>query len=354
MNLRHRHQHHARLAATENHTMKIDGPLFSKSLADVRELAATQRAAGYDGLYTFDGPFDPFLPLAALAMDGGLDLSTGVAIAFARTPMTVAQLAHDLHATTGGRFLLGLGSQIKPHIEHRFSMPWGKPVLRMREFVAALRAIFDCWNLGTPLKFQGEYYSHTLMPPMMKQPPTGHGAPPIILAGVGEPMLRAAGEVADGYIVHPFHSLKYLDTFALPALRAGQSLSTRNPDDFQIVAQVSVITGSDAQEMARTREAVRHQVAFYASTPAYKPVLDAEGFGDLQEELRAMTKEGRWMEMGSKITDAMLERFAVIGTPEEAGAELKRRYSGVASRIGIGTPLPLSLDASKRLVSAAR
>lgn len=337
--------------------MKVDAPLFSTSLANVRALAEAQRAAGYDGVYTFDGPYDPFLPLAAVAADvgsSGLELGTGVAIAFARNPMTVAQAAHDLHASTGGRFFLGLGSQIKPHVEHRFSMPWGKPVSRMKEFVQALRAIFDSWNLNKPLKFQGEFYSHTLMPPMMKQPPTKHGAPPILVAGVGEPMLRAAGEVADGYIVHPFHSMKYLDTFARPALEAGIETSGRSKDAFQWVVQSLVITGADAAEMARAREAVRNQIAFYASTPAYKPVLDAEGHGELMEELRAMTKEGRWFEMGAKITDSMLETLAVIGTPEEAGAELRRRYGSFAARVGVGTPIPLSLEASSRLVRSIR
>ncbi len=334
--------------------MKLDGPLFSSSLTQVRALAATQREAGYDGLYTFDGPYDPFLPLAALASADSLDLGTGVAIAFARNPMTVAQAAHDLHATTGGRFFLGLGSQIRPHVEHRFSMPWGKPVARMKEFVAALRAIFASWNQGTTLRFEGEFYSHTLMPPMMKQPPTGHGAPPILVAGVGEPMLRAAGEVADGYVVHPFHSPAYLERYALPALEAGRVAAGRTQDGFSVVAPLFVVTGEDERELARVREAVRHQIAFYASTPAYKPVLDAEGFGELMEELRAMTKAGRWLEMGARIGDDVLARYAIVGTPEEAGALIAQRYGRIAARVGVGTPLPLSLEASRRLVAAVR
>lgn len=336
--------------------MKIDGPLFSTSLAQVGALAKLQREAGYDGLYTFDGPYDPFLPLACVATDGGrpVDLGTGVAIAFARNPMTVAQAAHDLQATTQGRFFLGLGSQIKPHVEHRFAMPWGKPVSRMKEFVGALRAIFESWNEGTTLRFEGEYYSHTLMPPMMKQPPTGFGAPPILVAGVGEAMLNAAGEVADGYVVHPFHSQRYLETFAYPALRAGLARKGRDAAGFQTVAQVLVVTGADEKEYARVREAVRSQIAFYASTPAYKPVLDAEGFGSLMEELRSMTKQGRWLEMGGLVTDDVLSRYAVVGTPEEAGAELRARYGATATRVGVGTPLPLSLEASRRLVAAAR
>lgn len=332
--------------------MKIDAPLFSTSLARIGAIADAQREAGYDGLYTFDGPYDPFLPLAAIAARGGVDLGTGVAIAFARNPMTVAQAAHDLHAATGGRFTLGLGSQIKPHIEHRFSMPWGKPVARMKEFIGALRAIFDCWNLGKELKFQGEFYSHTLMPPMMRQTPTGHGAPPILLAGVGEPMLRAAGEVADGYVIHPFHSMKYYETFAKPALDAGRAVSGR--DTFQIVAQVLCVTGKDDQEIEATRTAVRHQIAFYASTPAYKPVLDAEGYGDLMEELRAMTKRGEWFAMGPKITDEILARYAVVGTPEEVGRTLVERYGSFASRVAVGTPTQLSTEASARILRAAR
>lgn len=332
--------------------MKFDAPLFSTGLARIGALADAQREAGYDGLYTFDGPYDPFLPLAAIATRGGVDLGTGVAIAFARNPMIVAQVAHDLHAATGGRFFLGLGSQIKPHVEHRFGMPWGKPVARMKEFVGALRAIFACWNLGKELRFEGEFYSHTLMPPMMRQTPTGHGAPPILLAGVGEPMLRAAGEVADGYVIHPFHSMKYIETFAKPALDAGRALSSHT--EFQIAAQVMCITGADEREFETTRSAIRHQIAFYASTPAYRPVLEAEGFGELQEELRAMTKRGEWMEMGAKITDEMLTRFAVVGTPEEVGRELRSRYGALASRVAVGTPLQLSVEASSRILAAAR
>ncbi len=334
--------------------MKIDGPLFSTSLADVRGLATRQMQAGFDGLFTFDGPYDPFLPLAAIAAPGGPELSTGVAIAFARNPMTVAQAAHDLQATTGGRFALGLGSQIRPHVEHRFGMPWGRPVARMKEFIAALRAIFASWDEGAPLRFEGEFYSHTLMPPMMKQRPSGHPAPPILLAGVGEPMLRAAGEVADGYVVHPFHSALYLERVARPALAAGLEAAGKDPAKFQVVVQALCVTGADERELAATREAVRHQIAFYASTPAYKPVLEAEGLGEIHDELRAMTKRGEWLAMATRISDDALSRFALLGTPEEVGRALKERYGATAARVAIGTPVPLSVEASRRLVAAAR
>ncbi len=335
--------------------MKIDGPLFSTSLADVRPLAARQQEAGFDGLFTFDGPYDPFSPLAAIATPDGPDLSTGVAIAFARNPMTVAQVAHDLQTVTKGRFQLGLGSQIRPHVEHRFGMPWGKPVARMKEFIAALRAIFAAWDEGAPLRFEGQFYSHTLMPPMMKQRPSGHRAPPILLAGVGEAMLKAAGEVADGYVVHPFHSLRYLETVARPALEAGRAAAGKaGLDGFDTVVQVLCVTGADERELAATREAVRHQIAFYASTPAYVPVLAAEGLEAIHAELRAMTKRGAWLEMASLVSDDALARFAVIGTPEEVGRALVARYGATASRVAVGTPVPLSLDASRRLVAAVR
>lgn len=331
--------------------MKIDGPLYSTSLRDLPALAARQKEAGYDGLFTFDGPYDPFLPLATLAHGSDVDLATGVAIAFARTPMTVAQVAYDLQAASGGRFMLGLGSQVKAHVERRFSMPWGKPVARMKDFVAALRAIFQAFDSGAPLAHEGPYYTHTMLPPMMKQAKCKFGPPPILVAGVGRPMLEATGEVADGYVVHPFHSPKYLDTFAFPALDRGLAARGKGRDGFTIVAQVSVVTGEDADERKRVREMVRHQLGFYASTPAYAPVLETEGFPELCEELRQLTKQGRWFELGGRVPDALLAACVVEGEPEECADLLRARYGAFAARVAIGTPTPLSLGASKRLVA---
>jgi len=335
--------------------VKIDAPLLGSPLASAAGLARDHAAAGFDGVFTFDGPHDPFSSLALAAEHTSLDIATGVAIALARNPMTVAQVAHDLHSFSGGRFTLGLGSQVRAHVEHRFSMPWQRPVSRMKEFVAALRAIFACWNDDAPLRFEGEFYSHTLMPPLLRPSPCAHGAPPILLAGVGRAMLEAAGEAADGCVLHPFHSRRYLDEFALPAIAAGRSRRGDAPAaDFRIVAQVLVVTGAGGAELDSAREAVRAQLAFYASTPAYRPVLEAEGNGDMQVELRRLTKQGRWSEMAALVDDSMLERCAVVGEPAQAGRELRQRYRRVASRVAVATPMLLSADAAAALVAGFR
>jgi probable F420-dependent oxidoreductase len=334
--------------------MKIDGPLLTMSLREVPAVARAQAATGYDGLFTFDGPHEPFLPLALAAEHTGCDLLTGVAVAFARSPMIVAQMAHDLASASDGRFLLGLGSQIRPHIERRFSMPWDRPVARMKDFVGALRAIFASWNEDAPLAYEGEFYRHTLMPPLMKPPPCPSGAPPILVAGVGRPMLQAAGEVADGCVVHPFHSSRYLETVALPAIEAGRAAVGRTRDGFAVACQVLVICGADELEAETARAAVRHQIGFYASTPAYLPVLEAEGWGGLQPGLRRLTKEGRWSEIGALVSDEMIERFTVSGTPREAGRELARRYSGIAARVAIATPFPLSPACASAMIEGFR
>ena len=332
--------------------MRIDAPLLGSSLAATPGLVRSHVEAGFDGVFTFDGPHEPFASLALAYQQHPIDIATGVAIAFARNPMTVAQAAHDLHTFSQGRFTLGLGSQIQAHVEHRFSMPWGKPIARMKEFVSALRAIFACWNDDERLRFEGEFYSHTLMPPLLRPSPCPYGAPPILLAGVGSAMLEAAGEVADGCVLHPFHSLSYLASYARPAIERGRAKRSDQAGAFTTTAQVLVITGADEREIVSAREAVRAQIAFYASTPSYRPVLEADGDGDLQPELRRLTKEGRWVEMSALVTDAMLERYAVAGPANEVGRELHRRYQGVASRVAITTPMLLSAAACAPLVAA--
>jgi probable F420-dependent oxidoreductase len=334
--------------------MKLDAALLDASLGSAAGLARAHADAGFDGVFTFDGPNDPFGALALAAEHTNLDISTGVAIALARNPFTVAQVAHDLQSFSGGRFALGLGSQVRAHVRHRFSMPWSRPVARMKEFVAALRAIFACWNDDVPLRFEGEFYSHTLMPPLLKPPPCAHGAPPILVAAVGPAMLEAAGEVADGWVIHPFHSAAYLDTLARPAIRAGRARSPLASSEVRVVAQVLVATGADDAEMSAAREAVRAQLAFYGSTPAYRPVLEAEGQGELQTELRALTKQGRWTEMAALVPDAMIERYAIVGEPEAAGRALRRRYEGLAERVAIATPMMLSAAAAAGVVRGFR
>lgn len=302
--------------------------------AEAAALGRAAEAAGLDALWAAETNHDPFLSCAlAAAATESIEIGTGIAIAFARTPMTLASTAHDLQELSGGRFVLGLGSQIKPHIENRYSMPWSKPASRMREFILALRAIWETWEHGTPLTFEGEFYKHTLMTPTFTPRRHGHGAPKVFVAGVGPRMTEVAGEVADGFICHGFSSERYLRECTLPALRRGCDRAGRSLDDMQVVAPGFVVTGVDDTAIDEAAAATRRQMAFYGSTPAYRPVLELHGWGDLQPELHAMSKRGEWKAMGDLITDEILETFAVVGRPEDVGRELNRRYGDVVSRV---------------------
>jgi probable F420-dependent oxidoreductase len=260
-------------------------------------------------------------------------LGTAVAIALARNPMTVALQANDLQALSGGRFMLGLGSQIKPHITKRFSMPWSHPAPRMREFVEAVRAIWSSWETGETLNFRGDFYSHTLMTPMFDPGPHPHGTPPILLAGVGAKMTEVAGEVADGFVCHSFTTPAYLREQTLPALQRGAARAGRDLDDFVVSAPAFVVTGDTEDDRAAGLAAARQQIGFYGSTPAYRPVLEQHGWGDLQDELRALTLDGKWDQLGDAVSDEIVSAFAAIGTVEEALAEVRRRYEGIAQRV---------------------
>ncbi|HMI87592.1 MAG TPA: TIGR03617 family F420-dependent LLM class oxidoreductase [Polyangiaceae bacterium] len=335
--------------------MKFDGALLTSDLAQVPALARELATAGYDGAFSFEGPHEPFLPLLLAAEHApSLEISTGLAIALARNPMVVANLAYDLHAYAQGRFILGLGSQIRPHIERRYSSTWERPLARMREFVLALKAIFACWNDGDTLDFRGEFYTHTLMPPLFHPGPNPHGRPPIMLGAVGAKATEIAAEVADAMLVHPFHSVASLKTITLPAVERGLQRAGRAPSDFFLACQSLVVTGADDNEIDAARAATRSQIAFYASTPSYRVVLDAEGWGELQPELQAMTRRGQWAEMTAAITDAMLERFAVVGSPEQVGELLCQRYGAMARRIAFASPYPVSSDCARRIFSAYR
>ena len=334
--------------------MKIDSGLLVTDMKQIPARVRELEEAGFDGCFTFEGPHEPFMPLVLAAEHSKLEVGTGLAIAFARTPMTVAHLAHDLQHFSGGRFWLGLGSQIKPHIEARFSMPWSKPVTRMKEFVRALRAIFANWNTNEKLDFRGEFYKHTLMPPIFSPGPAKGGAPPIYLGGVGPKMTEAAGEVADGMLLHPFHTERSLEEVMLPNLRKGLAASERQLSDFTLCAQVLLVTGNDEAEFENARAMTRNQIAFYASTPAYRSVLEAEGCADLQPELRQLTKTGRWHEMAALINDELLSRIAVVGTPGEVAESLHARYGSLASRLAFASPFPLSQECASEIISGLR
>jgi probable F420-dependent oxidoreductase len=308
----------------------MSGPRLEIALladpAGAAEAARAIEAQGFDGTFSFEAAHDPFLPLAlAAGATERLELGTAIAVAFARNPMLCAQLAQDLQRIAGGRFWLGLGSQIRPHIERRFSQPWSRPAARMHEFVRAIRAIWHSWTTGEKLDFRGEFYTHTLMTPFFDPGPNPFGDPPIYLAAVGARMLEVAGEVADGLLVHPLHTAAYLEHDLEPALARGTERAGRAPGDVAISCQtITMIGGSDA-EIATARQKARGQISFYGSTPAYKGVLERSGWGDLQPRLNQLSKRGQWQEMMALIDDDMLDAIGVSGTPVEAGRRLRAR-----------------------------
>ncbi|MDA0789344.1 MAG: TIGR03617 family F420-dependent LLM class oxidoreductase [Proteobacteria bacterium] len=312
--------------------MKVDGGIGS-DLNKVPAQAKALEAAGMSGIMTAETAHDPFFPLLVAAQNTGrVELMTSIAVAFARTPMVLANVGHDLNQYSRGRFVLGLGSQIKPHITKRFSMPWSSPAARMREFILALRAIWATWHDKEPLAFTGKFYTHTLMTPFFTPTDNEYGAPKVFLAAVGPKMTEVAGEVADGIIVHAFTTERYLRETTLPALERGWAKAGRKREDFEIMYPGFVVTGPTEEAMAQAATATRRQIAFYGSTPAYKPVLDSVGAGDLQDELNKMSKQGRWEEMGTLITDDILRAFAVVAEPDALADGILSRYGDIVDR----------------------
>ncbi len=312
--------------------MKVDGGVGT-DLNTVGAQAQELEEMGYAGIMTAETSHDPFFPLLVAAQNTErVELMTSIAVAFARTPMILANIGHDLNAYSKGRFVLGLGSQIRPHITKRFSMPWSSPAARMREYILAMRAIWATWHEGKPLEFTGKFYTHTLMTPMFTPTDVDYGAPKVFLAAVGPKMTEVAGEVADGVIAHAFTTEKYLRETTLPALEAGLAKAGKSREDFEISYPCFVVTGQTEEEMAQARTATCKQVAFYGSTPAYKPVLDSIDAGELQGELNTMSKQGRWDEMGTLITDDVLKEFAVIGEPGTIAGQITARYGDLVDR----------------------
>ena len=322
--------------------MKVDGKLGAGAAAAVIEEARRHEKAGYDGLWSSESAHDPFLPLVLAAEHTErTELGTAIAVAFARSPMQLAYTAHDLQAYSDGRFLLGLGSQIKPHIERRFSMPWSHPAPRMREFIMALRAIWSAWNDGTKLSFRGDFYQHTLMTPFFSPPPAPGGAPGIFLAAVGEAMTAVAGEAADGLLVHAFTTERYLREVTLPALSRGLASSGRSRADVEISLLAMIATGRTAAEMTRAVAGTKAQIAFYGSTPAYRAVLDLHGWGGLGDELNALSRsdrEDKWAAMGALIDDDVLHAFAVVAEPAGVAAQIRDRFGNLIDRVSFYAP----------------
>jgi probable F420-dependent oxidoreductase len=319
--------------------MKVDAGAYQPTIDAAGAAAVQAERDGYDGWAAFETQIDPFLACAIAAeRTETIEIGTSIVVAFARNPMTVALQANDVQALSGGRFTLGLGSQIKPHITRRYSMPWSKPAARMREFILAIRAIWDTWGSGAELDFEGEFYTHTLMAPFFNPGPNPHGNPKIMLAAVGPLMTQTAGEVADGILVHGFSTERYLREVTLPALERGFAKAGRTREGFEITAPSMVVAADTEEEIADRVAMVKQQIAFYGSTPAYRPVLELHGWGGLQEELKAMTKRGEWDKMSRLIDDELVETFAIVGSPEDAVAEIKRRYGDIATRITLQVP----------------
>tara|TARA_Y100000746_G_scaffold35064_1_gene26336 strand:- start:158 stop:1174 length:1017 start_codon:yes stop_codon:yes gene_type:complete len=312
--------------------IKIDCSMITRDPAEASKASKELEDLGYDGAFTFEGPHEPFLPLAAAALaTEKLELLTSIAVAFSRNPMTLANIGYDLQLMSKGRFTLGIGSQIKPHIEKRYSMPWSSPAKRMKEMVDAIKAIWGCWHEGKDLDFRGEFYQHTLMTPIFNPGKNPFGLPKIYVAGVGPLMTQAAAESGDGFIVHPFHTTKFLENITLPSVKKGLELSETQEFDFSV--GVMVATGTTDEEIAKARDACKAQIGFYGSTPAYKIVLEQHGWESIQPELNSLTKKGLWQDIPNLISDEILDSIAVTGTPDEVSNIIFDRYGSIASRL---------------------
>ncbi|MGD8193500.1 TIGR03617 family F420-dependent LLM class oxidoreductase [Herbiconiux sp. P18] len=322
----------------------------------LEQAAVTAESEGFDGVLVTETRHDPFvaLTLAARATER-VRLSSAIAVAFARNPMNTAMLANDLQLVSGGRFVLGLGSQVKPHIERRFSMPWSHPARRMREYVDAVRSIWASWQSGDRLRFEGEFYTHTLMSPVFDPGPNPHGNPRIALAAVGSLMTETAGAVADGFLSHSFTTPRYLSEVSLPALARGRASAGRGADlddAVEVSLPALVAVGSTDAELATAITAIKKQIAFYGSTPAYKGVLELHGWGELHEQLHAGSVRKEWNAMTDLVNDEVLAEFAAVGTPAAVAAQLRERFGGVVQRLSFSTPYPVAPEVWPALLSA--
>jgi probable F420-dependent oxidoreductase len=325
----------------------------SSGLRDAPRRAREMAATGVDGLFTFEGQSDVFFPLVAASIQGDLDLDlmTNVAMAFPRSPMHMAYAAYDLQKLSNGRFRLGLGSQIKPHIERRYGSTWSKPVARMREMVLATKAILETWEGLGPLDFRGEFTTHTLMTPNFDPGPNPFGMAKIHVGALGPKMCEMTAEVADGILVMPFNSKRHFAERTMPAIDRGLTTAGRTRGDLEIVVEVITAVGETDEQVETATRAVKGLLSFYGSTPSYKPVLDVEGWGDLQPELNAMSKRGEWAGMSGLITDEVVDTIAVRGRPAEVAKAIVDRFAGIPERVCLYFPgYPMSDECLAHLV----
>jgi probable F420-dependent oxidoreductase len=337
--------------------MKLDAAL-AVDAAHMRDVAGIARAAdaiGFAGLWSVETKHNAFFPLLIAAEHSRrVELGTSVAIAFPRSPMVTAQIAWDLQALSAGRFILGLGTQVRAHIERRYGMNWDAPVARLRDYIQALRAIWQAWQTGEKLFYQGKYYQHTLMTPFFNPGPIAHPRIPIYIAGVNEGLARLAGELCEGFHVHPFHSIKYIAEVVRPQIAVGAARAGRSPTDVVLASSVFVITGPDEAAIENMRRMAREQIAFYASTPTYRVVMATHGWQDVGEQLSRLAAMKRWNEMSALISDQMLEVFAVQAPLDQLGHALRARYQGVLDRVACYMPfIPGEWDEIWRSAAAA-
>ncbi len=319
--------------------MELDRLLTAHSLGEAEAIARHAEDLGFDGVWSMENQHDPFLSLAVAATaTTRLTLGTAIALSFPRSPMSLAYTAWDLQRAANGRFVLGLGTQVKGHNQRRYSVKWESPGPKLREIILALRAIWDCWQNGTPLDFRGEFYQHTLMTPAFSPGKIDHPHIPIYIAGVNPYICRLAGELCDGFHAHPFHSAKFLRERVIPHIEQGAQKAGRSRKDLVVASSAFVIMGDTQKEMDALREKVRMQIAFYASTRTYKPVLDVHGWGDVCLRLNAKAAKGEWQAMSNEVTDEMLDEYTVSGSPAEVPALLKERYAGLLDRVAFYHP----------------
>jgi probable F420-dependent oxidoreductase len=319
--------------------MKIDTSLLASNLSDIPALTRNAEELGFDGLWTAETAHDPFLPLTLAAEHSQrVTLGTSIALAFPRSPAILAQLAWDLARYSSGRFILGLGTQVKAHNERRLGVRWERPVDKLREVILAMRAFWDCWQNGTKLNFRGEFFKLTLMAPFFNPGPHDYPNVPIYIAGVNKMMCQLAGELCQGFLVHPFHTARYLREQIWPNVQLGLQKSGRQRADIQLSSTVFVIPTDDDRQTARYEADTRQQLAFYASTPSYKKVMDLHGWGEVAEQLGALSVRRRWEEMPKLITAEMLGTFAVRGTWAELPVKLQLKYEGLLDRVSYYLP----------------
>jgi probable F420-dependent oxidoreductase len=321
--------------------MKIDAalPLEDDHLRDIPAIARAADRVGFAGLWAVETKHNGFFPLLLAAEHSErIELGTAVAIAFPRSPMVTAQIAWDLQSFSRGRFILGLGTQVRAHIERRYGMAWEAPAAKLGDYIQALRAIWQAWQTGAKLDYRGAFYEHSLMTPFFNPGPIAHPHIPIYIAGVNERLARLAGETCEGFHVHPFHSVKYIREIIQPQIAAGATSVGRLPADIVLASSVFVISGPNEAALQASRAFARQQIAFYASTPTYRVVLACHGWQAVGEQLSQLAKRRQWEAMPALITDEMLDVFAVEAPLDRLGQALRERYDGVLDRVASYIP----------------